>query len=89
MAIEKAKRYGVGFVVAQNSTHYGIAGYYATMASEQGCVGLTGTNARPSIAPTFGVEPMMVSCYGNHFFVHSHSQSLLAVEIVDDDLHFS
>jgi LDH2 family malate/lactate/ureidoglycolate dehydrogenase len=59
LAIEKAKKYGVGFVAAQNSTHYGIAGYYATMASNAGCVGLTGTNARPSIAPTFGVEPML------------------------------
>lgn len=59
LAIEKAKKYGVGFVVCQRSTHYGIAGYYATMASEAGCVGLSGTNARPSIAPTFGVEPML------------------------------
>jgi hypothetical protein len=61
MAIDKAKKYGVGFVAVRNSTHYGIAGYYATMATDQGCVGFTGTNARPSIAPTFGVEPMMVS----------------------------
>jgi L-2-hydroxycarboxylate dehydrogenase (NAD+) len=61
MAIDKAKKYGVGFVACRNSTHYGIAGYYATMATDQGCIGFTGTNARPSIAPTFGVEPMMVS----------------------------
>jgi len=59
MAIDKAKKYGVGFVACGNSTHYGIAGYYATMATDQGCIGLTGTNARPSIAPTFGVEPML------------------------------
>lgn len=59
MAIDKAKKFGVGFVACRNSTHYGIAGYYATMATDQGCIGLTGTNARPSIAPTFGVEPMM------------------------------
>lgn len=67
MAIDKAKKYGVGFVAAQNSTHYGIAGYYATMAAQHGCVGFTGTNARPSIAPTFGVEPMMGTnplCFG-------------------------
>lgn len=56
MAIEKAKKYGMGMVVARNSTHYGIAGYYATMATKAGCIGITGTNARPSIAPTFGVE---------------------------------
>jgi LDH2 family malate/lactate/ureidoglycolate dehydrogenase len=67
LAIDKAKKHGVGFVVCQNSTHYGIAGYYATMASSQGCVGFTGTNARPSIAPTFGVEPMLGTnplCFG-------------------------
>jgi LDH2 family malate/lactate/ureidoglycolate dehydrogenase len=43
----------------KNSTHYGIAGYWATMASNEGLLGLTGTNARPSISPTFGVENMM------------------------------
>jgi hypothetical protein len=59
IAIAKAKQYGVGFVVCQNSTHYGIAGYYTTMATDQGCIGWTGTNARPSIAPTFGVEPCL------------------------------
>lgn len=67
MAIAKAKAYGVGFVVSKNSTHYGIAGYYATMATDAGCVGFTGTNARPSIAPTFGVEPMLGTnplCFG-------------------------
>ncbi len=59
MAIEKAKQYGLGMVAARNSTHYGIAGYYATMATQQEMIGMTGTNARPSIAPTFGVENMM------------------------------
>jgi LDH2 family malate/lactate/ureidoglycolate dehydrogenase len=59
MAIEKAKKYGMGMVAARNSCHYGIAGYYATMATKAGMIGVTGTNARPSIAPTFGVEPMM------------------------------
>ena len=28
------------------------------MAAKQGCIGLTGTNARPTVAPTFGVEGM-------------------------------
>ena len=58
MAIEKAKKYGMGMVVVRNSCHYGIAGYYATMATKEGCIGITGTNARPSVAPTFGVEGM-------------------------------
>ena len=59
LAIEKAKKYGMGMVAVRNSTHYGIAGYYATMASDAGMIGITGTNARPSIAPTFGVENML------------------------------
>ena len=59
MAIEKAKKYGMGMVAARNSTHYGIAGYYAMMAARENMIGITGTNARPSIAPTFGVENML------------------------------
>ena len=59
LAIQKAKKYGMGMVAARNSTHYGIAGYYATMATRENMIGITGTNARPSIAPTFGVENMM------------------------------
>ena len=57
--IEKAKTYGMAGGAIRNSTHYGIAGYWATMASKEGMIGITGTNARPSIAPTFGVENMM------------------------------
>ena len=59
MAIDKAKKYGMGMVAVRNSTHYGIAGYYALMAVKEGMIGITGTNARPSIAPTFGVENML------------------------------
>ncbi|MDD3655945.1 MAG: Ldh family oxidoreductase [Atribacterota bacterium] len=59
IAIQKARAYGMGMVVAKNSTHYGIAGYYALMAAEAGMIGITGTNARPAIAPTFGVENML------------------------------
>jgi len=59
MAIEKAREYGVGMTAVRNSTHYGIAGYYSLMAVKEGMIGVTGTNARPSIAPTFGVENML------------------------------
>lgn len=59
MAIDKAKKYGMGMVAVRNSCHYGIAGYYTSMAANAGMIGFTGTNARPSIAPTFGVENML------------------------------
>lgn len=58
LAIEKAQKYGLGMVAVRNSNHYGIAGYYAMQAAKAGCIGITGTNARPSVAPTFGVEGM-------------------------------
>jgi len=57
--IEKAKQYGMAGGAIRNSTHYGIAGYWSGMAAKEGMIGMTGTNARPSIAPTFGVENMM------------------------------
>lgn len=59
MAIQKAKEHGLGMTVVRNSTHYGIAGYYASMATKADMIGITGTNARPSTAPTFGVENML------------------------------
>ena len=58
MAIEKARKYGTACVAVRNSSHYGIAGYWTSMATDEGMIGITGTNARPSIAPTFGVENM-------------------------------
>ncbi|MFX0004302.1 MAG: Ldh family oxidoreductase [Candidatus Hodarchaeota archaeon] len=59
MAIEKAKKYGLGAVAVRNSTHFGIAGYYSLMAIKEGMIGIAVTNARPSIPPTFGCEPML------------------------------
>ncbi len=59
IAIKKAKEFGMGMVAVRNSTHYGIAGFYPLMAIKEGMIGITGTNARPSIAPTFGVENML------------------------------
>ncbi len=57
--IEKARIYGMAGGSICNSTHYGIAGYWSGMAAKAGMIGITGTNARPSVAPTWGVEPMM------------------------------
>ncbi|MEN6340415.1 MAG: Ldh family oxidoreductase [Clostridiaceae bacterium] len=57
--IEKAKTYGMAMAAIRNSSHYGIAGYWTSMAVNEGLIGISGTNARPSIAPTFGVENML------------------------------
>ncbi len=57
--IEKAKKLGMAGGAIRNSTHFGIAGYWTDMAAKAGMIGVAGTNARPSIAPTFGVENML------------------------------
>jgi LDH2 family malate/lactate/ureidoglycolate dehydrogenase len=64
--IEKARKYGSAVTVVRNSNHFGIAGYYSCMAAKENMIGIALTNARPSVAPTFGIEPMLgtnpISC---------------------------
>ncbi len=58
--IEKAKQSGVCLTTVGHSDHFGIAGYYATMALQHpGMAGIAMTNATPLMVPTFGVEPML------------------------------
>lgn len=59
MCIEKAHKYGMGMIAVRNSSHYGIAGYWTGLAAKENMIGISGTNARPSVAPTFGVENML------------------------------
>ena len=58
LAIKKAKEVGTGTVAVRNSTHFGIAGYYPLMAVKEDMIGICVTNTRPSMAPTFGVQPL-------------------------------
>lgn len=61
MAIEKAKKSGVGIVSVRNSNHYGIAGYYAKMASDQGLIGFSCTNSEAIMVPTYARKAMLGS----------------------------
>ncbi|MFC6255279.1 Ldh family oxidoreductase [Secundilactobacillus hailunensis] len=56
IAIKKAKVHGVGIVTTRHSGHYGIAGYYANMAADQGLIGLSSTNSRPAMLPTHATQ---------------------------------
>ena len=59
MAIEKAKKTGVGIACVRNSSHYGIAGYYTLMAAKEGLCAFSMTNTGPIMVPTFGREMML------------------------------
>lgn len=53
LAIAKARETGVGAVTAKNSSHFGAAAGYPTLASEHGCLGIATTNAWP-LLPAVG-----------------------------------
>ena len=57
-AVAKARRAGVAVVTVRRSNHFGIAGYFASIAARAGMIGIATTNASPQVAPTFGAEPM-------------------------------
>ena len=59
LAIEKAKKIGIGMVAVRNSNHYGVAGYYTRRAAEQGLVGVCMTNTEAIMVPTFGRQAML------------------------------
>ena len=59
MAIDKAKKVGIGMVAVRNSNHYGIAGYYTKMAAEAGLIGICMTNTEAIMVPTFGRQAML------------------------------
>lgn len=56
IAIQKAQATGAGFVSVRNSSHYGIAGFYARMALPYNMIGIsmTNTGAGGGTPPTFG-----------------------------------
>ncbi len=58
-AIEKAKACGTGWVSVRNSNHFGIAAYYSMMTLKHNMIGISMTNANPSVAPTFSIERLL------------------------------
>ncbi|MBS1501641.1 MAG: Ldh family oxidoreductase [Bacteroidetes bacterium] len=59
VAIDKAEKYGSGWVSVRNSNHFGIAGYHALMAVEKIMIGFAMTNASPLVSPTFSSERLL------------------------------
>uniref|UniRef100_A0A023GMG3 Malate dehydrogenase n=1 Tax=Amblyomma triste TaxID=251400 RepID=A0A023GMG3_AMBTT len=70
LAMQKAQQAGIGWVVARGSNHYGIAGFYSTMAASRGMIGMSFTNASPLVAPSggkkkfLGTNPISVAAPG-------------------------
>lgn len=59
LAIDRAKKYGIGFVGVKNSSHIGALSYYPIMAAKQGCIGIAMTNTDPWMTVPGGKGPIM------------------------------
>jgi LDH2 family malate/lactate/ureidoglycolate dehydrogenase len=59
LAIDKAKKNGIGTVTVRNSNHHGIAGFYALMALEHELIGVSMTNSAPLVIPTHGAMAIL------------------------------
>ncbi len=57
IAIEKAKKVGVGIVTMNNGGHLGAVGHFATIAAQNDMVGMCSTAAGTGVLPTFAAEP--------------------------------
>ena len=54
LAMAKARKHGVGWVVCRGSNHFGAAGYWANLALAQGLIGFAFTNTAAFMVPTGG-----------------------------------
>lgn len=59
MAMDKAEKYGSGWVAVCNTNHYGIAGYYSLEALKREMIGWSMTNTTKLVAPLWGAERML------------------------------
>jgi LDH2 family malate/lactate/ureidoglycolate dehydrogenase len=58
-AIDKARQHGVACVGVRNSNHFGIAGFHARLAAQQGLIGIAQTNAGAEMAPWGSAQPVL------------------------------
>ena len=59
LAIEKAKKTGLGMVTMKNGRHMGMASYHSMVALKHDMIGLCMTSTPVEMIPTFGVEPRL------------------------------
>jgi len=72
-AIDAVAEVGAATAVVRNSNHYGIAGWYALRAAEQGLIGISLSNTSPLVAPTrsrvamLGTNPIAIAAPAGRF----------------------
>jgi LDH2 family malate/lactate/ureidoglycolate dehydrogenase len=59
LAVRKAKEVGSAWVGVAHSNHFGTCAYYTNHIAAHGMVGITFTNAPPTMAPWGGIKPYL------------------------------
>lgn len=59
IAMDKASKYGSGWVSVSNTNHFGIASYYSLKAVERDMIGWSMTNSSKIVVPLWGAERML------------------------------
>ena len=63
IAIEKAKKHGLGMISVRDGHHVGMVAYYAMMALEHDMIGMSMTTAAPAVRPALGAKKMLGTLY--------------------------
>jgi len=57
--LSRAQEFGAAFLTVNRSNHFGIAGYYSSMALKQDMIGIALSNASPRVVPTGGTTGIL------------------------------
>jgi LDH2 family malate/lactate/ureidoglycolate dehydrogenase len=59
LAIERARQYGVSYVGARNTNHFGAAGFYTNRIADAGLLGVAVCNTESVMCAPFGGRPVL------------------------------
>ena len=59
LAIEKAKKTGIGAVGTHDANHFGVTGFYSDLAIKENLIGIVLANTDPAVAPLGGKIPLI------------------------------
>lgn len=67
LAMQRARKHGIGCVIASNANHFGAAGYYTAMMADSGMFGIATSNTDKAMcapgggAPVLGTNPLAIA----------------------------
>lgn len=59
LAVDRARSYGIGCVIARNANHFGASAYFTNRMADEGMVGVAACNTEPVMCAPFGGAPVL------------------------------